>query len=104
MDKILSLSLLGLAYRAGALAFGTRGALEKIRRRQAFLVIVASDASPNTKKDLTDKCTFYGVECEFSPYSMEEIGKALGKPPTACAAICDRGFVKTYKTKTKRQT
>ena len=48
MNKVLS--LLGLAFRSGNLVSGEFAAREAVRKKTAALVIVASDASDNTKK------------------------------------------------------
>ena len=55
------LSLLGLAMRGRNLVSGEFQTLEAIKNGSAMLVIIAEDASANTKKLFTDKCSFYGV-------------------------------------------
>ena len=44
--------LLGLAARAGGVAFGEGAAEESVRSKRARLAVVAADASDNTKKRL----------------------------------------------------
>ena len=44
------LSLLGLAFRSGNLVSGEFAAREAVRKKTAALIIVANDASDNTKK------------------------------------------------------
>ena len=48
MNKVLS--LLGLAFRSGNLVSGEFATREAVRKKAATLVIVANDASDNTKK------------------------------------------------------
>lgn len=54
------LSLLGLASRARKIVTGET-LIKKIRTNAIYLVIIASDASDNTKKKFIDKCTSYNL-------------------------------------------
>jgi ribosomal protein L7Ae-like RNA K-turn-binding protein len=54
-------SNLGLAMRAGKLATGEEAVLNAIRSGDAKLVILAEDASENTRKKYNDKCNSYEV-------------------------------------------
>ena len=54
-------SLLGIAMRGHNLVSGELQTLEAIKKGSAMLVIIAEDASDNTKKLFTDKCSFYEV-------------------------------------------
>ena len=68
---------------------------EAVRKGSAeqMLVLVACDASENTKKKLSDKCRFYGVRLLTPPLSGSELGDALGKSGTVAAvAIDDAGL------------
>ncbi|MFD2638315.1 L7Ae/L30e/S12e/Gadd45 family ribosomal protein [Piscibacillus salipiscarius] len=89
------LNLLGLAQRAGKISLGEDNILNDIRSNQATLVLIASDASSNTRKKLTDKCHSYQI-----PYRIvgnrEEISHALGKYDRVAAAIKDEGFTKKF--------
>ncbi|MDE7271353.1 MAG: ribosomal L7Ae/L30e/S12e/Gadd45 family protein, partial [Acetatifactor sp.] len=72
------LSLLGLAMRGRNLVSGEFQTLEAVKSGTAVLVIIAEDASANTKKLFTDKCRFYEVPVrEFG--TKEELGRAIGK-------------------------
>ena len=50
------LSLLGLAFRSGNLVSGEFAAREAVRKKTAALIIVANDASDNTKKMFENVC------------------------------------------------
>ena len=52
------LNILGLAARARKIITGET-LITKIRNNEVEFVIIASDASDNTKKKITDKCTSY---------------------------------------------
>ena len=59
MNEKKILSLLGLAFRAGKVVSGEFAVKEAVRGQTAELVLVAGDASDNTKKLFHDKCSFY---------------------------------------------
>jgi ribosomal protein L7Ae-like RNA K-turn-binding protein len=85
--------LLGLAMRAGKLAPGQEQALQVIRRGRAHLVILAADASANTKKVFYDKGAYYRVPVREKG-SMERLGSALGLGPRAAVAVTDSSFAR----------
>ena len=58
-DKVLS--LIGLAMKAGRCASGEMMTESETKSGRAKVVIVASDASDNTKKKFRDMCKFYRV-------------------------------------------
>lgn len=88
-NKILS--LLGLSMRGRNLASGEFQTLEAIKMGNAFMVIVAQDASDNTKKLFHDKCSFYEVPV-YEYGSKEELGRAIGKDLRSSLAVCDEGL------------
>ena len=94
MNKVLG--ILGLARRAGAVAMGTNSVLEAVRKGKAKLILVANDASDNTKKQLQDKASFYKVPLQTLPYGMLELGNAVGKDHTVAIALLEEGFVISY--------
>lgn len=87
------LSLIGLATRAGKTVSGEFSTEKAVKSFKAELVIVAADASDNTKKLFTDKCSFYEVPCYICG-SKDEIGHAMGKEMRASMAVTDPGFAK----------
>ena len=64
---------------------------KSVKSGTAKLVIVADDASDNTKKEFRDMCTFYKVPCYFFG-TKEELGKSMGKEIRASLSITDDGF------------
>lgn len=97
-NKILS--LLGLAARGRNLVSGEFQTEEAIKKGSAMLVLVAKDASDNTKKHFKDKCSFYGVP--FYVYgNKEEIGKAIGKKERASVGVCNAGLAEQIEKKLK---
>ncbi|BCN31469.1 L7Ae/L30e/S12e/Gadd45 family ribosomal protein [Anaeromicropila herbilytica] len=88
-DKVLS--LIGLATKAGNIASGEFSTEKAVKEGKASLVIVALDASDNTKKMFTNMCTFYNVPICF--YELKtELGHAMGKEIRASLAVIDKGF------------
>lgn len=89
MEKIHS--LLGLAMRAGKLVSGEDATMLDLKKGKLILVIVAGDASNNTKKLFNDKTSYRKVNCvELSTKS--DLGISLGKDSRAVIGIKDRGF------------
>ena len=79
------LSLLGLATKAGKIA--------SVKSGKGFLVLVAADASENTKKKFRNMCEFYEVPVYFLA-DKEELGKFCGKEFRASLAVQDENFAK----------
>lgn len=87
------LTYIGLAQKAGKCASGEFSAEKAVKEGKAFLVIVAEDASDNTKKLFSDKCAYRDIPCHIL-FTKEELGRALGKQMRASAAICDEGLAR----------
>lgn len=85
------LNLLGLAFRARKIVTGEENLISHIKKHQVKLVLIANDASDNTQKKLTDKCTFYDV-----PYRIVDdrtrLSAAIGKQGRVAVGIVDEGF------------
>lgn len=85
------LSLLGLATKSRNVVSGEFMTEKSVKEGTAKLVIVADDASDNTKKEFRDMCTYYKVPYyEYS--SKEELGRSMGKEMRASLSITDSGF------------
>ena len=83
--------MLGLCRKAGKLKCGEFSTEESVKSGKACLVVLAGDASGNTKKRFHDMCEYYEVPLiEYS--DREELARAIGKELTASAAVCDEGF------------
>ena len=87
------LQMLGLAARARKIISGEELVVNEIRHGNAKLVLLASDASANTSKKLTDKCTYYNVELHVFG-DRYDLGHATGKEARVALAITDNGFAK----------
>ena len=89
-------SLLGLATKAGRTASGEFMTEKSVKEGTAYLVIVGTDASANTKKNFRNMCEFYRVPY-FEYGTKEELGHAMGKEMRASLAVTDAGFAKSLK-------
>lgn len=85
------LSYIGLATKAGKVASGEFMTEKTVKEGRAFLVIVAQDASDNTKKMFTNMCSFYHVPIVFLQ-EKEALGHAMGKQFRASLTITDQGL------------
>ena len=92
------LSLLGLAARAGKVVSGEFAVEKSVKSGKTFLVLVAEDASANTKKNFCDMCTYYKVPLYYVG-TKEELGKAIGKEYRASLAVTDRNFADAMRKK-----
>lgn len=86
------LSLLGLAMRGRNLVSGEFQTLDAVKNGSAMLVIIAEDASDNTRKLFRDKCTFYQVPIACFG-TREELSNAIGKEGLRSSlGVCDAGL------------
>ena len=78
--------MLGILNRGGALAFGPsiEGAMKK-----AHLLLLASDASERTKKELTALANSHRVPIHAIA-SMQELGAPLGRPALSGVAVLSK--------------
>jgi len=98
------LSTLGLARVAKKLVIGTEQVRSCIKKGDAVLVLIASDVSDNTRRELLDSCAFYNVEALSVDETMSQLSTALGKlHSVACAALTDIGFKTLVKNSLEHQ-
>lgn len=91
MNRNKVLSLLGLAAKGRNVASGELQTLNAVRDGTAMLVLVAEDASMNTRKLFTDKCSFYEVP-RYLYGTKESLGKAIGKAERSSVAVLEAGL------------
>ena len=83
------LGMLGLAKRAGKVQTGEDICSKAVKSGVSKLIIVACDASDNTKKSITDSCKFYKTKF-VEAGSKAELGKFTGSDDNFAKAILDR--------------
>ncbi len=91
--------MLGFAMRAGKVVIGTEQVLVALKSRgRVKLVLVADGISDATKRKITAKCEFYGVDCISLNMNSDELGDLLGKTYSpATVALTDDGFATEIK-------
>lgn len=83
--------LLGLCKKAGLLQSGEALVEKSIKSGNCKLIVIANNASDNTKKKFTNKSNFYKIPIIF--YSdKENLGRRIGKNFAASISIEDEGF------------
>lgn len=91
MTKNKILSYIGLAAKSGNVVSGEFSTEKALKERKARLVILAEDASDNTKKKFMDQCEYRKV-----PYYVFAdkwtLGHAMGKEARAMLALLDKGL------------
>ena len=83
--------LLGLATKAGKTVSGEFAVEQAVKNGEAVLVLIAQDASDNTKKHFHDMCTWREIPA-LEICSKEELGRFTGKIERASVALLDQGF------------
>ncbi len=84
--------LIGLARRAGALSYGTEGCIKDLKTKKSELIIMSSDISEKTKKEIIFSSD--NVDILLSDITKEELGKIIGTRPTAVISVNDSNFKK----------
>ena len=88
--------------KAGKLVSGEYPVEKAVKEMKAYLVVIADDASDNTKKHFSDMCQFRNIPIRFFG-AKEELGKKIGKAYRASIAITDEGFAKSILKKVDAQ-
>ena len=86
-------SLLGLCKKAGKLVGGEVAVENAIRQKTAVLLILAEDASGNTKKKFNNSAAYYKIPL-VETGEKASLGRAVGDEIRAILAITDGGFAK----------
>jgi ribosomal protein L7Ae-like RNA K-turn-binding protein len=83
--------MISLCAKAGKLTSGNFSVEKAVKMQKAYVVIVAADASANTKKLFNQKCNYYDIPYyEFG--DKDSLGKFIGKEFRTSIAILDEGF------------
>ncbi len=88
-DKVMA--MLSIATKAGKVSSGAFMAEKQIKSNKAYLVIVAKDASENTKKKFHNACLYRDVP--YYEYSTSEVmGHSIGKGDRMVLAVLDEAL------------
>ncbi len=91
MEQNKALRLLGLAARAGKVAFGTESVIETIENKKAKIVLVAEDAADRTKRNIKRISEENHVSIRIYG-TIETLSKWVGKENKAVICIKDINF------------
>lgn len=86
-------SLMGLSKKAGFAQGGEFLAEKAVKGGKSSLLIVASDASDNTKKKFSDMCSFYKTPF-YTFGDKDSLGHAIGTEFRASVSINNAGMAK----------
>ncbi len=100
-DKVLS--MLGIAAKSGSIASGEFSTEKAVKEGKAYLVIVAGDASENTKKSFRNMTDFYEVPM-YVYADKEVLGRCIGKEFRASLAVTNEGLAKSVEKNLKLTT
>lgn len=93
--------MLGFARRAGKVVIGTELVCRAMPKRDGgriWLVIISDKASDATRKKLTVKSDFYGIDYIEVNVGTEELARIVGKTSAVAAvAVTDERFSKEIK-------
>lgn len=92
-----ALRLLGLAARAGAVVPGTERAREAVRAGEAKLVLVAVDASDNSRDKILPLLRVRGVP-HLVRFDRAALGAAVGRGPLSAVAVTGAPLAERLKT------
>ncbi|SEF45720.1 Ribosomal protein L7Ae [Caloramator fervidus] len=95
-------SFIGLMQKAGKISSGDDAVEIDIKKRKAELVIIATDASENTKKKFINMCEYRKIEYVLFG-QKDNLGQAIGKSARSVIAVKDKNFAAGFKQKLSEQ-
>lgn len=97
-DKVLS--MLGIAAKSGSVVSGEFSTEKAVKDGKAYLVIVATDSSANTKKMFRNMTDFYEVPM-YEYADKVKLGHCIGREFRASLAVVNEGLAKSVEDKLK---
>ncbi len=91
-DKVIA--MLGIAAKAGGIVSGEFSTEKAVKEGSAYLVIVAGDASENTRKRFADMASFRGIPM-YRYGDRELLGHSIGKEFRASLAVTNEGLARS---------
>ena len=92
------LGLIGLAMKAGKIAFGADSVEESILKRKVKLVIVSKESSERTKSKFIKLCQNYNIPIIIDG-NIDDLSKTIGKSNKAVIGIKDINFANSIQKK-----
>ena len=97
-DRVLS--MLGIAAKAGKIVSGEFATENAVKSANAYLVVIATDASANKFRDMT---SFYEVPI-IAYGTKETLGGCIGKDYRSSLAVTDEKLAEAVKKKLQART
>ncbi|TDT61567.1 L7Ae/L30e/S12e/Gadd45 family ribosomal protein [Fonticella tunisiensis] len=88
-------SFIGLMKKSGRLSSGDDAVEYDIKKGKSRLIIIAEDASENTKKRFVDSARYRGIPFVYFG-TKEHLGSHIGKSSTAVLSVNDDGFANAF--------
>lgn len=86
--------MIGLCMKAGKIKAGEFSVEHSVKSGDSYLVIIAEDASDNTKKKFTNMCKFRDLPY-YIGFTKSELGRAIGKEMRATVSVNDENFAQS---------
>lgn len=102
MNQNKVVALVGLAMKAGKVVSGEFSVEKAVKTGKAKLVIIADEASDNTKKKFRNMCLYYKKPCYFFGEKLQ-LGNAIGKEFRASLAIMDENLAQAIEQQLMKQ-
>lgn len=83
--------LLSMCRRSGRMALGFDMSKEAAEKGKAELILLASDISPKTEKEVRFFSEKYSVETVKTNFTIDDFFHGIGKK-VGIVAVCDKGF------------
>ena len=83
--------MLGLAMKAGKIAWGSDMCEENIKKKKASLIIIAEDTSENTKDKFIKLASLYNINIVIFG-EIDLLSSSVGKFNKGVFAVLDDGF------------
>ncbi len=97
-----ALNYLGIAKRSGNIVCGTDTVVKSLPSKKLKLILLAKDASDNTKDKIIKKAFYYQIQV-VDKFSSQELSKAVGKDHLMVLAITDDGLTKAFLNEIERE-
>ncbi|MBQ8292170.1 MAG: ribosomal L7Ae/L30e/S12e/Gadd45 family protein [Bacilli bacterium] len=97
-----SLNYLGIAKRSGNILCGTDMVVKSLSGGKIKLILLASDASANTKDKIIKKAYFYEIPV-METFTSSDLSKAVGKDHIMVMALIDEGLTKAFLKEVERE-
>jgi ribosomal protein L7Ae-like RNA K-turn-binding protein len=83
--------MIGLAMKAGKIGYGADMCEDKIKNKEAYLIIIAEDVSNNTKDKFIKLASLYNISIVIFG-EIDSLSKSIGKSNKGVFVVSDEGF------------